>query len=141
MKDVPINYLAVVVAIVWNMALGMLWYGPVFGKMWKSLMGFTDESMKAMSMTPMKAMVGGVITAFLMSFVLTHDLVFASAYYGMGGVRAGMAGGFWNWLGFIVPVCAGAVLWEGKTWKLFFLNIGYWLVALMGMGVILSVWK
>jgi len=56
---VEINYLAVLVAAIASMALGFLWYGPLFGNQWKKLMGFTDKSMKAMKMTPMQAMIGG----------------------------------------------------------------------------------
>lgn len=140
MSPVPINYLAVVAAAAANMVIGMLWYGPLSGKQWKSLMGFTDESMKSMTMTPAKAMVGGAIAALVMAFVLAHALVFAAAYLKTGGVKAGLEVGFWNWLGFAVPLTLGAVLWEGRSWRLWFLNAGYWLVALLAMGIILALW-
>lgn len=48
--------------------------------------------------------------------------------------------GFWNWLGFVAPVTLGAVLWEGKHWKLWFLNNGYYLVTLLLMGAVLALW-
>ena len=32
---VEINYLAVLVAAIASMALGFLWYGPLFGNQWK----------------------------------------------------------------------------------------------------------
>lgn len=34
----------------------------------------------------------------------------------------------------------GVVLWEGKSWKLWFLNNAYHLVVLTVMGVILALW-
>ena len=141
MQSVQINYLAVIIAAVLNLVLGMLWYGPVFGRYWKKLMGFTDESMKSMKMTPAKAMIGGLLSAFLMSYVLAHCIVFAGAYFAVSGVSAGLMSGFWNWLGFVVPVSAGVVLWEGKPWKLWFLNVSFWLVALLLMGALLAVWR
>lgn len=135
---VPINYVAVLVAALAQMALGMMWYGPVFGKQWMAMMGFSKDSMKSMAMTPIKAMIIGFIVALIMSYVLAHSIVFASTYLQITGISAGLQGGFWNWLGFIAPVTIGAVLWEGKSWKLWFLNAAYWLVALCMMGAIIA---
>ena len=141
MRPVVINYLAVFASTLAGFILGWIWYGPLFGKQWKALEGFTDEKMKAMKMSPVTAMVGGFITSFLMSFVLAHSIVFASAYFGMSGLSSGLMSGLWNWLGFVVPVSAGIVLWEGKSWTLLFLNLAYWLVSLLAMGTILCVWR
>lgn len=173
MSPVPINYLAVIVAAAASMIIGMIWYGPLFGKTWRSLMGFTplpsrhssshveekiggeheesqlpkqmvagfsDESTKAMTMTPAKAMIGGGIAALVMAFVLAHALIFAATYLKVNGVKAGLQAGFWNWLGFAAPLTLGAVLWDGKPWRLWFLNAGYWLVALLAMALILALW-
>lgn len=137
---VPINYIAVLGAAIASFALGALWYGPVFGGHWKKLMGFTDESLKAMPLTPMQAMAGGAILTLAMSYVLAHALVFASTYMNVSGIPAGLQVGFWNWLGFIVPVTAGVFLWEGKPWTLWAFNAGYYLVALLLMGAILALW-
>ena len=41
---------------------------------------------------------------------------------------AGVQAGFWNWLGFIVPVMLATVLWEGRKWKLWLFSIAYYLV-------------
>ena len=75
-----------------------------------------------------------------MAFVLSHALVFASTYLNTSGISAGLQTGFWNWLGFVVPVTVGSVLWDGKPWKLWFINAGYYLVMLLIMGVILALW-
>jgi hypothetical protein len=136
--EVPVNYVAVLVAAAANMGLGFLWYGPLFGEMWKKEMGFTNESMKAMPLTPLRAMAGGLVGALLMSYVLSHLLVFASDYLATSGLPAGLSAGFWLWLGFALPITAGAFLWEGKSWRLWALNAGYFLVALLVMGAILS---
>jgi hypothetical protein len=65
-------------------------------------------------------------------------LVFGSTYQNISGIEAGLSAGFWNWLGFVAPVTLGKVLWEGKPWKLWFLDSGNYLLTLLGMGVILS---
>ncbi len=136
----PINLLAVLAAAIANMIIGALWYGPLFGRKWMGLIGITPEEMKTMSMTPVKAMLIGFILTLVMAYVLAHNIVFGSAYLEMSGATAGMQGAFWNWLGFVVPVTAGVWLWEGKSWKLWALNAGYYLVALLVAGAIIGAW-
>lgn len=136
--EIPINYIAVIGAAVAAIVLGALWYGPVFGKQWMALAGLTKEGMKSMKMSPAVAMFGGLITSLLMAYVLSHGITFGNAYLGTSGVAGGMMGAFWYWLGFAVPLTGGAYLWEGKSIKLWILNAGYYLVALMLMGAILG---
>ncbi|PIR84026.1 DUF1761 domain-containing protein [Candidatus Kaiserbacteria bacterium CG10_big_fil_rev_8_21_14_0_10_51_14] len=138
---VPINYLAVIVSTIVMMGLGALWYGPFFGKQWQKLMGFTEESMKTAKAKGMAKSYGLMaVGALIMSFVLSHSLVFATTYLGTSGIAAGIQAGFWNWLGFIVPVSMGSVIWEGKPWKLWFINAGYYLVGLILIGILLALW-
>ncbi|MGE0772508.1 MAG: DUF1761 domain-containing protein [Cyclobacteriaceae bacterium] len=42
-----------------------------------------------------------------------------------------------TWLGFYLPVDIGAVTWEQKSWKLFFINTGYHLAMLFVAAIIL----
>lgn len=131
-----INYWAVLAAAVANMVVGTLWYGPLFGRQWKSYMGFTAESMKSMPLSAWQAMIGGLITALLMSYVLAH---FAIAFNATTWVDA-LELALWVWLGFTVTVSAGSFLWEGKPFGLFVLNALNWLVALIAMSLILVLW-
>jgi len=142
MQTVPINYLAVVVAAAASMIIGSLWYGPIFGKIWMQLAGITPEQKEAAKARGMaKIFIIAFVGSLVMSNVLAHSLVFASAYYKIGGMQAGLMTGFWNWLGFVAPVILGSVLWEGKPWKLWVLNNGYYLIALLVMGMILALWR
>lgn len=135
---VPIDYLAVFLAGIAAMVLGALWYGPLFGKSWMRMAGLTKESIKAMKMTPAVAMTIGFVAALVMAYVLAHTLAFAQAYMNTSGVASGLSSGFWMWLGFVAPVSLGVVIWEGKPWKLWFLNGGYYLVSLLLMGAIIA---
>ena len=81
-------------------------------------------------------MVGGFITALVMAYVLAHFVAIAGAGDAMGALQLA----FWIWLGFIATVQIGIVLWEGKPWKLYFLNAAYWLVNLAVMAIILALW-
>jgi len=124
------------------MALGFLWYGPLFGKMWMKLSGMTKEKMEE---AKKKGMTTGYILSFVgalvMAYVPSHSLVFASSYTKVMGVSAGIMAGFWSWLGFVAPVTLSSILWDGKSWNLWILNNGYHLLQLLIMGTILSAWK
>lgn len=138
----PVNYLAVFAAAIASMILGWLWYGPLFGKTWMALSGLTEEKMAVAKSKGMgKMYLLTFIGSLVMSFVLAHALIFASAYLKASGISAGLTAGFWNWLGFIAPVTLGIVIWDGKPWKLWFLNNSYQLITLLVMGVILALWK
>jgi len=143
---VPINYLAVLVCGILAMALGMLWYGPLFGKQWMKLSGMPADAMERAKNDPKiknKMYLGYAITfvaALVAAFVLDHALIFAEAYMGWRGVSAGLAVGFLNWIGFTVPSTLGMVLWEGKSWKYWWIVAGFWAVFLCLSGVILAVW-
>lgn len=144
MPEIVINYWAVLGGAVGSMVIGFLWYGPLFGKAWADMMGFKFDSPEAKAEMQKKAMPGyaaSFVGALVMGYVLAHSLVFASAYTNTEGVSAGLMVGFWNWLGFIVPVTIGVVFWENKPWKLWCINAGYWLALLLFMGVLLAVWK
>lgn len=137
---VDVNYAAIIASAFAALVIGALWYGPLFGKPWMTMMGFTPESVKSMKMGPMTAMVGGFVAFLLTAFVLAHHLVFAGAYLGTEGYELALMSGFWIWLGFYVPVTAGVVLWEGKPWKLFVLNAAYYLVTILVAAIILTLW-
>jgi len=133
-----INYLAVLVAAISQMIIGAIWYGPLFGKEWINYMGFKKDkkSMQKMKEGAKKSyiwmFIGSVITAMVFSYIIDY----ADATTAIDG----MIGGFWIWIGFVVPLLAGMVLWEGKSKGLYYINVGYYLVSLMIMGAILAVW-
>lgn len=136
-----INFLAVAISGVVAVILGALWYGPLFGKPWMEMVGLTKESMKSMSMSPVVAMLGGLVGALATAFVLSQYLALAESMTGVAGIELALTTAFWIWLGFYVPVTAGSLLWEGKTWKLFALNASYYLVVLIINSCIIVLWK
>ena len=143
--EIPINYLAVLLAAVSNMVLGFLWYGPIFGKQWTALMGWSEAEMaigrEKMKKEGWKTYSIQALGALVMAYILAHYFVFASTYTNTPGLTGGLMVGFWSWLGFIAPVTLGVVLWDGKPWKLWFLQSGYYLVALLVMGVIIALFQ
>ncbi|MEK7613701.1 MAG: DUF1761 domain-containing protein [Patescibacteria group bacterium] len=135
--DIVINYWAVLVSALASMAIGMLWYGPVFGKQWMAMTGITKESMKSMALSPTKAMSLGLVSSLIMAYVLGY----VASALGTEGVPEALVLAFWIWLGFVATSQISGFLWEGKPLKLFLLNTAYSLVVYGVMALILVLWR
>ncbi len=133
-----ISMIAVILAALAAFFIGWVWYGALFGKLWRRLVGLSLDDMKSMKMSPLIASIGGVVMSFLIAYVLAHGIAFGNAYLGTGGMGGALQGAFWYWLGFAVPMTSMSYLWEGKSWKLWALNAGYYFVAMMVMAAILA---
>jgi len=137
MVELTINYWALIAAAAANMAIGALWYGPVFGKQWRKLAGISDEAMKDMPLKAWQAMIGGAVN----SLVIAYVLLFFTATWVAPSLEGALMAAFWVWLGFIATTQIGSYLWEGKPLKLFFLNTAYSLISYGVMAAILVLWQ
>lgn len=137
MVEVTINYWALIVAALANMIVGMLWYGPLFGKKWMQLVGITADGMKSMAMKPWQAMIGGLINSLIIAYVL----LFFTVTWVTPDIGGALFGAFWIWLGFVATTQIGSFLWEGKPITLFLINTSYSLVAYGVMSAILVLWR
>jgi hypothetical protein len=138
MPEIDINYVAVLVSALITFFLGALWYSPVlFANLWMKGAKITDADIKK---AKEKGMAGSYVmagvTALLMSYVLAHWVDIAGANTPALGAQAG----FWAWLGYIATTHVGTVTWEGKSWSYYFVNVGYYLVALLIAGALLARW-
>lgn len=137
MVSLPINYIAVVVAALVNMAVGYAWYGPLFGKTWMKLTDRTKESMEK-DKDKMPMIMGSMfVGALIMSYVLAVFIALTGSSTALMGAMVG----FWAWLGFVATTMLQDVLYEKKNTNLAIINLGYNLSVLLINGVILSVWK
>ena len=134
------NWWAILGAAVAGFALGGLWWSPVlFMKSWMKLAGVKEsDTKKGMA----QAMVVNIISLFLMVWILAH--AFHNAQVANPGMIVGLSGGikvgFFNWLGFVFPPMIGRVVFEKSPFKLFLINAGYYLAALLIEGAILGNW-
>lgn len=134
--DVSVNYIAVLVAAFVAMGSGALWYSPVlFGKPWMALLNKTPESMDKSQAN--RAYAVTFVMAVLTSYVLARFI----QYTGANTIILGLQTGFWVWLGFVATTIATNMLFEGKSIKLYLINVGYHLVNLLAMGALLATWR
>jgi len=142
MPTIEINYLAIAIAVVANFFLGFLWYTPLFGKAWAKEMGF-DLTKKPPAGAMVKGMVIMIIGNFLMAYVFAHNIaVWNPVTWGlpaseMSPMSTVFSAAIFTWLGFFVPMDLNTVAWEMKSWKLFFINTSYHLLALIVVAMIL----
>ncbi|MBI5228270.1 DUF1761 domain-containing protein [Candidatus Micrarchaeota archaeon] len=123
-----INVLAVIVAAILSMIIGMIWYGPLFGKKWMTLSGIKMDK-KNMKM-PIMNMVIQLVASIVMFSVLAY---FISGMPLMPALVATIV----IWFGFSVATSVGSVIWENKPLELYILNIAHnFVVFLVGAGAI-----
>ena len=131
------NYWAVLVAAVTVFVLGWLWYSPLlFFKPWMRLRG----------MDPVAAMAGAKMPGGKLLIELGRCLVLAYAiarFVALLGVSSWLGAvhlGLFLWIGFPVIVLTGSVLWENIPWKVAAIHAGDWLVKMLVIPIIVSVW-
>ncbi len=140
--EIAVNYFAIVVATVINTVLGFIWYGPLLGKPWIKEMGFTEEHMRRAQEKGMaQSYILMIIGALLLNYVLAYWILVGEQAFGTLDVQMAMTAAFWAWLGFIATTMLGQVLWENKSWKLYAINIGYYLVSLEIAAIIITLWR
>src|SRR5258708_5870417 len=110
MPSVDIHWLAVIVAAIVNMVVGMVWYGKsMFGKEWARQTGKKMEDMGS----------GGMgygftaVVALVQAYVLAHFVVYA----GSTTFVKGLVTGFWLWLAFTgLTMAVGMMFDKGAAW-------------------------
>lgn len=130
-----INVWAVLVAALSAFVVGWLWYGPLFGKQWMKLNGFTEEMLRK----------GGGMSmplVMIINYIATALAAFAIAMFigSEADMHFGIFAGFMIALFWIGTSRLNDVLYERKPFKLYLINVGYYLVIYIIMGAVLGAW-
>ena len=157
-----LNFIAIIVAALVPLVLGFVWYGPMlFQKAWMRESGMTEEKIKGGNMAVIFgiSLLLSVLLAFFAQFLVIHqmgalgmiggdtttalpsyDAFMADYGSAFRTFKHGALHGFMAGLFFVFPIMATNGLFERKSWKLTFINAGYWTVCLMIMGGIVCAW-
>jgi hypothetical protein len=134
MHHLHFNHLAILAAALIQWILGALWYSLFFAKPWMALTGHTPgERPKGAVLSMIGSFIGGLI----LCFILAHVVIWS----GWTGFGCGAFIGFICWLGFIAAPLCSETMYERRPFKLFAINAGYWLVALLISGGVLAAWR
>ena len=125
-----INLLAVVVAAASAFLVGGLWYGPLFLKTWQQEAGISESDMQKRH--PDK--VFGL--AFLLNLFAAYFMGHVLATYGNPPLSVDVMITMGLALAFVVTAFGVNYLFAGKSFKLFLIDAGYFLVSYSLMGLI-----
>ena len=128
-----VNLLAVLVAALIQFVLGWLWYGVIFAKPWKTLVG-VKEGEKPENAGGTMALI--LVANLILSFAIAQVLILTAWGNFSKGTFVGVVCG----LGFVAPPLFAQHIAEKKPFKLFGINFLYWLVAMMLSGGMLACW-
>lgn len=135
--SVNINWLAIVLATAAAMAIGSIWYGPLFGKRWMKLVNLKEKDTKTGWQVPMLTM---TVMAFVQAFILRHFIVYTSYFYpDMSELSIGLVTALWAFVGFVLPVVLSANMFARRPNDLTQIELGNQIVTLLAIGAILGV--
>lgn len=133
MPQADINLYAVIIAAIVHGGLGVAWYSPgVFGKR-------LDPPTKKISDKHELGRVLAVRLGFslLTIYVMAHFIAYAGAI----GFWEGVQVGFWLWLGLVATTEGVKDFLKGRSLRLFLIDQGYYLLALVAAGAMLAAWR
>jgi len=158
------NVYAILVAAIVPMVLGFIWYNPIlFGNVWMREAGITEEKMKSGNMAVIFgiSLIFSILLSAMLQGLVIHQMgatqliggdpsaegvlpsyqAFMADYGGNfrtfkhGALHGLLAGIF-----IVLPIMGTNGLFERKSWKHIFINVGYWTLVLTIMGAILCGW-
>ena len=133
-----LNYLAIIVGIIINQALGAAWYSAL-GKPWMAGVGLTMEDLETMKGDARQWY--PYVVAAVSALVFTLGLALVIQGMGAEGVVDGLILGLLAAIGFIATSYATTYSFEGRSLKIFLINIGYPVISYAIIGVLLAVWQ
>lgn len=161
--EVP--FIIFLVAAIIPLAVGSLWYGPLFGKFWMKASGVDEEKMKSGNMLVIlgltflfsffaaSALWGSVIHQVGVFQLFSHDPSFTTAgsdanvlYQSVMDMfgsefrtfgHGALHGGIVA-LTLVFPVIAINSLFERRGWSYILVHVGYWFVTFLLMGGVIA---
>lgn len=129
-----INWLSVIVATLTAFAIGSVWYSPLlFGKAWQAEHELTSENIKNANMP----LIFG--TTFILNLV---GAVVLDMFIGPGTTSIfGLIAGLFVGIAWVATAIGTNYLYARKSFKLFLIDAGYFVVFYPVMGLILGAWK
>jgi hypothetical protein len=130
------NYLAITLAAVACFLFEAAWYS-YFLQSWLQGIGRTQEWLDHT----------GIIVGLQFATALLSEAVIASAIScvtqltGPQTALRGMRAAALLWLGFVITTSATEYVFEVRTYKIFAINAGFWLIGMVLMGAIVGAWK
>lgn len=153
-------YLLFLTALI-PLAVGFVWYGPLFGKKWMAINGFTEESLKEANMVVIFALT--YVFSLFLSFALSGMVIHQSGFNALFAMDPSFAesgtelntyaqdffakygelhrsfghGALHGVMASIIvalPIIAINALFERRGWAYIWIHVGYWVISMALMG-------
>lgn len=130
-KKPTINPVAIGVTGITAFLLSILWYSPLlFGSIWEQYRNPPNPDI------PQWTMAFAPLREIIASFVLARLIVLTGLTNWKVTTRLMLL----LWVAFHVVGMAGAVLWDNMQWQLGAVHAGDWLMKMLYMGIVLTLW-
>lgn len=139
--EVSLNWVAIATMTIASFALGAVWHGPLFGKLWMRI----HHGDKIPSDAQMKMMMAGMWKIMLAEFVATFIMVMTLAFLiKMLPSMSGMHIALLVWFGYVLPTMTSTVIWGADAKKYMCTKIAVSsvcrLLGLLATGYVLAMW-
>jgi len=127
--QIPVNYLAILVAAAAGFFLSWGWYA-LFSKIWMKALGQSKENLKPTPLPFIVAAIAYLLMAWMLAGLMGH-LADVS-------VRGGIISAFFVWTGFVLTTTMVNQTFRGTSPSVTAIDVGNWLAVLIAMGAIIG---
>jgi hypothetical protein len=170
MDLLKINWIIIILSGLVPLFIGFVWYGKLFGVLWRKESGMTLDDAKSVSMV--KAIgftiLFGIMAALAIMPMVLHQMHYLSVFAGYEDTklmkdessslflaakqfmadngqkfRTFKHGAFHGFLGsffLALPLIGMSAVYERKSWRYILIHFAYWAVCMMIIGGIISQW-
>jgi hypothetical protein len=132
------NLLPVIVSAIVVFVLGWLWYSPLlFYKTWMRLRGLDPVAAMANAKMPMDTVTIELVRCLILAYMVSSLVMLLGVHSFLGAVHFGSM----MWVTFPVLILAGSVLWEKAPLGVAAIHAGDWLVKLLVIPIIVTLWR
>lgn len=145
-----LNFLPIAVAALIPTIVGFIYYNPkVLGTAWMNSLGKTEDELKEGFNMALVTIVG-LLMSFLLAFVVNivieeiHKTVNDAGELVMGSFHTFKHGAFHGLLlGLFIamPIIVTNGMYERKSWKNIWINVGYWCITIALIGGLTDAWN
>jgi hypothetical protein len=135
-KRVRQNYLAIILAAVACFLFEAAWYS-FFLQAWLDGIGRTSAWLQASGVNPALQFATALASEAILAAAISAVTQLTGQQTALRGIRVG----FFLWLGCVLTTVATESVFEVRTYKLFAINSGFWLIGMILMGAIVGAWK
>ena len=136
MKELKINHLAVLVAVVLQFILGFLWYGPLFGEAWMGMVGLDLATIEA-DPAGAEEWITNTVTAVVSMYVLAWLFTRINVTSLVQGLLIGLLIGF----SFVLLSIMTSGMFAKDPYGLAWITGGFTTIGLAVGGAVLGAWK